>query len=269
MNEQSRNYTNALTRKYGTEKEFSQIRYGLGLGKTGNTWSDSRYAKDYGRELLEGWLNEQFPEKAKRFRFMSFRTPEWPNPPLDCCDESGKIILYTKYTSHRLRSLDTSRMRGIALPEWIRENCHLAIGREGLPGEKFFKYALTLYIDKYGDSAIMGIGRSDAANDGTRIIAQTTGANVHFGKIQSAEEHRQGIDFNFDDAWFYPFNYWFNIGRVPAEKMVKISSSYAHKQAKYGLPIEPNFAAPPILKRKPLQEQLWLVDAPTRSIYLD
>jgi hypothetical protein len=119
----------------------------------------------------------------------------------------------------------------------------------------------------------MGIGRSDAANNGICVIKQTTGANVHFGKIQSAEERRQGIDFNFDDAWFYPFNYWFNIGRVPAEKMVRISSSYACERAKSGLSIEPNFAAPPIHQVTPLvlPGQPWQSDedAPVRYICLD
>jgi hypothetical protein len=234
---------------------------------------DSRNAKTFGRELFERWLNAQFPLRQKPFRFITFRTPEWPNPPLDCCDEDGRIVLYTKYSSHKLRSLDTKRMRGIAIPEWIRENCHLAVGKEGLPGEKFFKYAMVLYIDRYGDSAIMGIGRSDAANNGIRVIAQTTGANVHFGQIQSAEERRQGINFNFDDAWFYPFNYWFNIGRVPAEKMVRISSSYACERAKSGLSIEPSFAPPPIHQLTPLilPGQPWQLDddAPNRKICLD
>ncbi len=96
MNEQSINYINALVRKHGTEKESNQVRYSLGVGKHVRVDNgdmkrmDSRNAKNFGRELFECWLNAQFPLRQKPFRFITFRTPEWPNPPLDCCDEDGK-----------------------------------------------------------------------------------------------------------------------------------------------------------------------------------
>jgi hypothetical protein len=262
-------YLNSLTRKHGTGQEHNQVRYGLGTGKRQKVEDkdtnrlNSRYAKNLGRELLEGWLNAQF---TTQIYFVPFQTPEWPRPPLDFCDQSGKIICYVKYTSHELRSLDLSIMKGIAFPEWIRENMHLALGQDGLPGEDFFICALMLYVDQFGDCIYTSVRRADLAIAGNLYLEQTTSACVHFGRIQSAEERLQGIDFNFDDAQFLPYNYWHYIGRIPREKMVSISTSWAAKNGTIAYPAE-NLITPPI-HQLVLPGQPWQMDEDTPARYI-
>jgi hypothetical protein len=271
-------YLNSLTRKHGTGQERNQARYGLGTGKRQKVEDkdanrlNSRYAKNFGREVLEEWLNQQLAKLQQDIEpvyFVPFRTPEWPCPPLDFCDTLGRIICHIKYTSYELAGLDLSVNRGAAFPEWIRENMHLALGQGGLPGEDFFKYTLMLYVDQFGDCAFMSVRRADLAIAGGLQIEQTTGARVNFGKMQSAEEYYQGIDFNFDNAWFFPSNYWHYVGRIPREKMVSISTSWAAKNRSIAYPAE-NLITPPI-HQLVLPGQPWQLDddTPVRRICLD
>lgn len=80
-------------------------------------------------------------------------------------------------------------------------------------------------VDPFGDCVVMGVGRADAAIDKTLVIPQTTQAHVSFGDIQSTEERRLGVKFNYDASWFFPYNYWFYIGRIPKDEMIQISTS--------------------------------------------
>jgi hypothetical protein len=271
-------YINSLTRKHGTGQEHNQARYGLGTGKRQKVEDkdanklNGRYAKNFGKEMLEGWLNQQFAKLSQDIepvRFVSFQTPEWPRPPLDFCDTSGTIICHIKYTSYELARLDLSVNRGAAFPEWIRENMHLALGQGGLPGEDFFKCALMLYVDQFGDCAFMSARRADMAIPHGLPIEQTTWARVNFGKMQSAEEYLQGINFDFDNAWFFPSNYWHYIGRIPGEEMMNISTSWASKNGSLVYPAE-NLATLPIYQlMSPGQPWQLDEDTPIRYIGLD
>jgi len=274
-------YLNLLTRKHGTGQEHNQARYTFGTGKRQNIKDkdgnklNSIYAKSFGKEMLEEWLNQQLAKLSQDeapVHFVPFRTPEWPCPPLDFCDTLGRIVCYIKYTSYELARLDLSVNRGAAFPEWIRENMHLAQGQGGLPGEDFFRCALMLYVDQFGDCAFMSARRADLAIAGDLQIEQTTWACVNFGKMQSADEYRNGINFDFDNAWFFPSNYWHYIGRIPVEKMLSISTSYAAKCYKKGMPLiypESNLITPPLHKIM-LPGQKDLIDTlPARYINLD
>jgi hypothetical protein len=237
MNQQVINYINSLIRIHGTEQEVNLTHFGFGSGKRHNKVDnsdtsklDSMCAKRFGGRLFQKWLNNQLGHKYQIQLNKLEQLPGWPNPPLDFCDAKGKIICYIKYTNYELESLDTRVMSGIAFPEWIRENLQLATGRDGLPGEQYFKYAFMLYVDQMGDCVLMGVKRAGSAINGTFFVEQTTQAHVHFGSIQSAEEYRQGIKFDYNAAWFFPYNYWIYIGRIPEEEMIQFPTSWAAKQ---------------------------------------
>jgi hypothetical protein len=220
---QINNYTRSFNRKFGPNEEARPSHAGMFKYNK----MDTVLARQYGREILQAYFNSQL---SKSFlKIVQLHMPGRKHSPLDFCDTTGKIAGRIKYCGYQFVVLDHMAKRGIANPQWVIDNLRLACGSEGRPGEEFFRCGLTTYIDQLGDTFILSVASSDLIIDGKKVIKQAGRGYVHFGEIGPNEEYYKGVSYDYTAAWFIPSNYWLYIGRIPQNKMMNISTSWAAK----------------------------------------